>query len=50
MKKKFIITCIAPEGRKVERIVFSEFQAFTTINLLRHEGCTNFGMREEIAY
>jgi len=44
---KYVITCTAPDGRKVESICFSEFQAFTVIGTLHHEGCKDFGIREE---
>jgi len=44
---KIIVTCTSPDGQKLERICFSEFQAFTTIQTLHREGCRGFGMREE---
>ena len=44
---KLLITCKAPDGKKVERICFSEIQSFTTINVLQHEGCHSFGRHEE---
>jgi len=44
---KYIITCTTPDGHKVKRICFSEFQAFTVVNTLRSEGCHSFGMHEE---
>lgn len=45
MTRKYLITAIN-NGRKVERIAFGDFQAFTIINLLAREGCTDIGMRE----
>jgi hypothetical protein len=44
---KYIITCTGPNGQKIERVCFSEFQAFTTIQILHREGCKGFGVREE---
>lgn len=43
---KYIITCKAKDGRRVERVCFSEFQAFTVINILHREGCKDFGVKE----
>lgn len=34
-------------GQKIERTAFSGQQAFTIINTLAREGCTNIGMKEE---
>lgn len=45
MAKKYLITAMN-NGRSVERIAFGDFQAFTIINLLSREGCTDIGMRE----
>jgi hypothetical protein len=44
---KYVITCTDPNGQKIERVCFSEFQAFTTIQILYREGCKEFGVREE---
>jgi len=44
--KKNIITA-EKDGRKEEKIVYGDFQAFTVINLLKREGFKNIGMREE---
>ena len=46
MTKRYLITAMY-NGRRVERIAFGDFQAFTIINLLVHEGCTDIGMRED---
>lgn len=42
----FIITALY-KGIRIKRKAFGEFQAFTIINLLAREGCTDIGMREE---
>lgn len=34
-------------GRKLKRVAYSDFQAFTIINVLSREGATDIGMREE---
>lgn len=47
MKKVIIITANY-RGRKIERKAYSDFQAFTIINSLAHEGCSDIGMREEM--
>lgn len=47
MSKVIIITANY-RGRKIERIAYSDFQAFTIINTLNREGCVDIGMREEI--
>lgn len=41
-----IITAIY-NGRKITRTAYSDFQAFTIINLLAREGAVNIGMRKE---
>lgn len=46
MSKVYIITALH-NGRKVERKAYSDFQAFTIINTLHREGCTDIGMCEE---
>lgn len=46
MNKVYIITAVH-NGRKVERKAYSDFQAFTIINVLAREGCIDIGMREE---
>jgi hypothetical protein len=43
---KIIITT-EYEGKKIERVVYGDFQAFIVINQLKHDGCKNIGMREE---
>lgn len=43
---KYIITATY-QGRKIERIAFSDFQAFTIINVLARDGATDIGMRKE---
>ena len=42
----YIITATYRD-RKITRTAFGDFQAFTIINQLVREGCTNIGMREE---
>lgn len=42
----FIITANY-KGTRITRKAYGEFQAFTIINLLVREGCTDIGMREE---
>lgn len=42
----YIITAMH-NGRKITRIAFGDFQAFTIINQLAREGCVDIGMREE---
>lgn len=42
----YIITAMY-QGRRITRKAFSGFQAFTIINQLVREGCTDIGMREE---
>lgn len=43
---KYIITATY-QGRKIERIAFSDFQVFTIINVLARDGATDIGMRKE---
>lgn len=43
----YIITAIH-QNKKITRTAYSDFQAFTIINQLRREGCTEIGMREEV--
>lgn len=42
----YIITAIY-QGSRITRKAFSDLQAFTTINQLSREGCTDIGMRRE---
>lgn len=44
----YIITAVY-KGRRIRRVAFSDFQAFTIIGRLATEGCTDFTMekREE---
>ena len=42
----YIITAIH-QNKKITRTAYSDFQAYTIINQLRREGCTDIGMREE---
>lgn len=42
----YIITAMY-QGSRITRKAFSDFQAFTIINQLAREGCTEIGMREE---
>lgn len=42
-----IITAIY-QGKMIKRTAFSDFQAFTIINMLAREGATDIGMREEM--
>ena len=44
----YIITAIH-QGKRITRTAYSDFQAYTIINQLRREGCTDIGMREENA-
>lgn len=44
----YIITAIY-QNKRITRTAYSDFQAFTIINQLRREGCTEIGMREEDA-
>ena len=43
----YIITAIN-QNKKIARTAYSDFQAFTIINQLRRDGCTDIGMREEV--
>ena len=43
----YIITAIH-QNKKITRTAYSDFQAYTIINQLRREGCTEIGMREEV--
>ena len=43
----YIIAAIH-KNKKITRTAYSDFQAFTIINQLRREGCTDIGMREEV--
>lgn len=43
----YIITAIH-KNKRITRTAYSDFQAFTIINQLRREGCTEIGMREEV--
>lgn len=38
------------KGRRVTRIAYSDFQAWTIVNVLSRDGCTDIGMREEDKY
>ncbi len=42
-----IIITARYKGRKITRKVYGDFQAFTVINQLAREGCTDLGMRRE---
>ena len=42
----YIITATY-KGRRITRIAFGDFQAFTIINQLTRDGCVDIGMREE---
>lgn len=42
----YIITAIH-QSKRITRKAYSDFQAYTIINQLRREGCTEIGMREE---
>ncbi len=42
----YIITAVY-KGKRITRKAYSDFQAFTIINLLAREGCTDIGKREE---
>lgn len=43
----YIITATC-QSKRITRTAYSDFQAFTIINQLRREGCTEIGMREEV--
>lgn len=43
----YIITATY-QSKRITRKAYSDFQAFTIINQLRREGCTDIGMREEV--
>ena len=43
----YIITA-AYQSKRITRKAYSDFQAYTIINQLRREGCTDIGMREEV--
>ena len=43
----YIITAIY-QNKKITRTAYSDFQAYTIINQLRRDGCTEIGMREEV--
>lgn len=47
-KKMYVITADY-RGMQIRRAAFSDFQAWTIINALAADGCTNIGMREEDA-
>lgn len=42
----YVITAIY-NGKRITRNAYSDFQAFTIINVLAKEGAVNIGMREE---
>ena len=42
-----IIITATYQGKRIKRTAFSDFQAFTIINMLAREGATDIGMREE---
>ncbi|MGN0263915.1 MAG: hypothetical protein ACI4DX_05950 [Oliverpabstia sp.] len=44
----YIITAIY-QNKKITRTAYSDFQAYTIINQLCRDGCTDIGMREEDA-
>ena len=43
----YIITATY-QSKRITRKAYSDFQAYTIINQLRREGCTEIGMREEV--
>ena len=43
----YIITATY-QSKRITRTAYSDFQAFTIINQLRRDGCTDIGMREEV--
>ena len=43
-----IIITATYQGKRIKRTAFSDFQAFTIINMLAREGSTDIGMREEV--
>ena len=43
----YIITATY-QSKRITRTAYSDFQAYTIINQLRREGCTDIGMREEV--
>lgn len=43
----YIITATY-QSKRITRTAYSDFQAYTIINQLRREGCTEIGMREEV--
>lgn len=45
-----IIITATYQGKRIKRTAFSDFQAFTIINMLAREGATDIGMREERFY
>lgn len=42
-----IIITATYNGRRITRIAYSDFQAFTIINMLAREGAVDIGMRKE---
>ena len=43
---RYIITATY-KGSRITRTAYSDFQAYTIINQLARDGCTDIGMREE---
>lgn len=41
-----ILITAEKDGRKVKRICYGDYQAFTISNQLCRDGCRNIGMRE----
>lgn len=42
-----IIITATYNGRRITRTAYSDFQAFTIINMLTREGAVDIGMRKE---
>lgn len=42
-----IIITATYRGKRIKRTAFSDFQAFTIINMLAREGAIDIGMRQE---
>lgn len=45
-QQMYIITAIY-QGKRITRKAYSDLQAFTIVNQLYRDGCTDVGMREE---
>lgn len=46
-KERMYIITATYQGKRIVRRAYSDQQAFTIINQLYRDGCTNVGMREE---